>query len=139
MLGDEARENGLKYSLQERLQTLYKKQGGLALHHMVSLSINYRCHEHIIQIPNELFYESQIESRPVDALPHHLANFPLLFICSSLTSSVDKEFEANLLLDKLEYFILSNWPTQWGERDWSKVCLVTPSRTQVHSYYSVRM
>ena len=134
VLGDEARENGLKYSLQERLQNLYRRQGGLALYHMVSLNTNYRCHKSIIQIPNKLFYESQIMSYPLKASPHPLAEFPLLFVCSSLTHEVDREVEASLLLEKVMYYIMSNWPIQWGERDWSNIGLVTSSRTQVRIY-----
>lgn len=124
--------NGLKLSLQERLQNLYKRQGGLALYHMTDLEVNYRCHASIIDIPNQLFYASQIQSQPVNAKQHHLIEFPLLFVCSSLSSEVDREVEAELLLDSVAHFMLSNWPPSWGERDWSKIGLVTASRTQVH-------
>ena len=132
MLGEEAREYGLKISLQERLQHLYKKLDGLALKHMVTLDTNYRCHKSIIDISNRLFYESKIWARSESALPHPKAEFPLLFVCSSLTEEVDHEYEAKLMVEKMEDFVLSNWPTDtWGERDWSKICLTTTTRTQV--------
>lgn len=131
VLGEEARENGLKYSLLERLQALYQKYGGCALRHMVSLNTNYRCHEDVMKIPNELFYESKIKSHPQDAFPHHMAAYPLVFVCSSLTSEVNHELEAQLLLKEVERFVISNWPVNWGKKDPRKVCIVTPSRTQV--------
>ena len=136
VLGDEARENGLKYSLQERLQKLYWELGGLALKHMVSLNTNYRCHEDIIQIPNTLFYEGKIRSSALNAAPHHRAKFPLVFVCSSLSDEVDCDLEAKLLLDNMEQFVLLNWPEGWGERDWNNICLTTASQTQV--YYNIQ-
>ncbi len=139
MLGEKARENGLKYSLQERLQKLYRKLGGLASKHMVSLNTNYRCHENIIQIPNTLFYEGKIKSSALNAPPHHLAEFPLLFVCSSLTDEVDRDLEAKLLFDYMEHFVISNWPDSWGERDWSNICLTTASQTQVILYILLKL
>lgn len=108
VLGEEARENGLKYSLLERLQVLYRKCGGDALEHMVSLNTNYRCHEDIVRIPNELFYDSKIETRPHNAILHPQAKFPLIFVCSSVTSSVDRNLEAELLLKQIRHFVLLN-------------------------------
>ena len=140
VLGEESRKNGLKFSLQERLQQLYTKQGGLALKHMTSLNTNYRCHERIVQIPNKLFYESKIQACPLNALAHPRAEFPLLFVCSSLTTEVDCEFEAKLLMKYFEDFmLLDNWPTdRWGEKDLRKICLVTASRFQVSYMHHFR-
>ncbi len=131
MLGEDARENGLKYSLMERLQVLYKMHGGLALQHMISLNTNYRCHKDLVKIPNELFYESNIQSRPHDAYPHPKAIFPLIFVCSSLSAEVDCQLEAKILLEQVQYFAISHWPGDWGARDLKKICLVTASQTQV--------
>ena len=133
VLGNEARENGLRHSLQERLQSVYQKLGGLALEHMVSLNKNYRCHENIMQIPNELFYDSKIKSSPeLDAPLHHLTTFPLVFVCSSLVEEVDPHLEAELLLNSMQDYIISNWPKErWGKRDWNKICLTTALQTQV--------
>ena len=129
MLGEEARENGLKYSLLERLQVLYNECGGQALDHMVSLNTNYRCHKDIVEIPNQLFYENTIKR------PHHDHNpgatFPLLFICSSISSTTDNNVEAQLILQQVEKFTVHSWPSNWGERDLTKICLVTASKTQV--------
>ena len=131
MLGKEARENGLKYSLLERLQILYKKCGDQALDHMVSLNTNYRCHPDIVNIPNQLFYKNEIKPCPLNAHQHPAATFPLIFICSSINSTTDDELEAQLILQQVEKFAVHSWPSNWGERDLTKVCLVTASRTQV--------
>ncbi len=133
MLGEAARENGFKYSLLERLQVLYKKHGGLALQHMVSLNTNYRCHKDLVKIPNELFYESNIKScSPHDAFPHPKAAFPLIFVCSSLTAEVDCQLEAKILLEQVQYFAMSHWPSSiWGKQDLQTIGLATASQTQV--------
>lgn len=133
VLGDEARENGLKYSLLERLQDLYKKCGGedALEHNMVELNTNYRCHRDIVKIPNELFYGSKIKSRPHEASSHPKAKYPLLFVCSSLTSDVDNHLEANVILEQIEDFTIFHWPDRWGEWDLTKICLTTASKTQV--------
>ena len=132
MLGEEARENGLKYSLLERLQMLYEKCGGQALDYVVSLNTNYRCHKDIVEIPNQLFYENMIK-RPLNAHHDHHpdATFPLLFICSSISSTTDDELEAQLILQQVEKFAVHSWPSNWGKRDLTKICLVTASRPQV--------
>ena len=126
MLGEEARENGLKYSLLERLQILYRECGGLALDHMVSLDTNYRCREELIRIPNELFYESKIKTK---VSPHQLPSiytYPLKFVCSSITEETDANREAMLLLKETRQFIESSSSCSVDE-----ICAVTASRTQV--------
>ena len=131
MLGEEARENGLKYSLLERLQVLYNKCGGQALDHIVSLNTNYRCHPDIMKIPNQLFYENKIKPCLEEVYHHPDAVFPLLFICSSVSSAADNVMEAQLLLQQVEKFAVHSWPSNWGERDLTQICLVTASRIQV--------
>ncbi len=131
VLGDEAREHGLKYSLLERLQLLYEKCGGDALQYMWFLNTNYRCHKDIMKIPNELFYESTIKPHTIEACVHHLAEYPLVFVCSSLTLSVNGHLEARILLDSVKHFVVVNWPKSWGKKNLTRICLVTSTRTQV--------
>ena len=136
VLGEEARMNGLKFSLQERLQELYKQCGDNALQHMVSLNTNYRCHKDIVRISKELFYESKINSCPRNASAHPQAEFPLLFLCSSTTLSENCKLEAQLLLQQIKKFAVSNWPKQkWGNWDPAEICLVTATRTQVRGKF----
>ena len=130
MLGEDARENGLKCSLLERLQILYRECGDLALDHMVSLDTNYRCREELIRIPNELFYGSKIKTK---ASPHQLPSmytYPLKFVCSSITEETDPNREAMLLLEETRQFIASSRGHFVGE-----ICAVTASRTQVCIYF----
>lgn len=127
VLGEEARENGLKYSLLQRLQVLYKKCGDKASKHMVSLNTNYRCHKDIVNIFNELFfYTSRIKMRPYNASERSQTKYPLVFVCSSLTSKVDYELakrEAQLLLQQVG--------ERWDGTDPRTICLTTATRTQV--------
>ena len=131
MLGEVARGNGLKCSLLERLQVLYNECGGQALNHMVSLNTNYRCHEDIMKIPNQLFYEDKIKPRPFNAHHHPDAVFPLIFVCSSLGPTTDSKMEEQLVLQQAMKFAVHSWPSDWGKRDLTKICLVSASRTQV--------
>ncbi len=82
--------------------------------YMVSLNTNYRC-------------QSNIQSCPHDA-SHPKAAFPLIFVCSSLTAEVDCRLEAQILLEQMEYFAMTHWPSSWGARDLQKI---SASLTQV--------
>ena len=138
MLGDEARKNGLKYSLLERLQCVYEKLSHVSSDHCVTLITNYRCHQEILALPAKLFYpDCALECKVPATATHPSARYPLLFVCSSLdeeaqsTNSVKNENEARILLKQVAYFI-KNWPHSWGERDLQhKVGIVTQTRSQV--------
>ena len=113
VLGDETRESGFKLSLLERLQLEYDKIGGPAKDYSVTLSTNYRCHKDIIAIPRELFY-SELKGKARKADPHPKAPYPLLFVCSNLSSNVClPELEANVLLHQVNFFI-QHWPKFMG-------------------------
>ena len=135
VLGKEAHENGLQYSLLQRLHFLYGKLGDPALKHRVHLKTNYRCHPDIMTIPNFLFYENEIIPRPLDAKTHSATPYPLLFICSSLKEEVDLSFEVKVLLQKMDELIVRSWPKQWGRRNLSDTCFITSSHPQVHYIY----
>ena len=135
VLGDETRESGFKLSLLERLQLEYEKIGGPAKDYLLTLSTNYRCHKDILAIPHVLFY-SGLKSQARKADPHPKAPYPLLFVCSNLTSDVSSsELEAKILLDQVNFFV-ENWPTDnssWGEFELDKIAVVTSTRPQVDS------
>ena len=135
MLGDETRASGFKLSLLERLQKEYEKIGGPAKDYLVTLSTNYRCHKDILAIPHQLFY-SGLKSKAKNADPHPKAQYPLLFICSNLTSDVcSPDIEARVLLEQVNFFI-QHWPndnTSWGNYELSKIAVVTSSRPQVYN------
>lgn len=138
VLGDDARENGLKTSLLERLQNHYRKLGGVALNNCAELLSNYRCCKELLALPSRLFYDSLLECHVPDVALHPDAPYPLLFICSSLDNDLCyvkesvNENEASVLLKQVKKFTISkNWPQQWGKRDLSRVCIVTQTRGQV--------
>ena len=131
MVGQKARDNGLKYSLLERLCKLYKSLGGAALDYVVQLDNNYRCHAEIMRIPNELFYNN-ICKCPENVQAHPMAPYPLIFICSSLDYKVDPELESKVLLDKLQNLIIKNWSAeQKRPKQSDDLALITTSRPQV--------
>ena len=130
VLGEEARENGLKLSLLERLQVLYQKCGGNALKHMVSLNTNYRCHKDIMRICNELFYQSEVK---ISHSRHPQIECPLFFVCSSLTSIINLNLEAKLVLEQIKQ-VVASWPANWGKMDLTKICFTTASQPQVYIY-----
>ena len=116
---------------------LYSKIGERSNEYCVTLSTNYRCHEHIQAIPNQLFYSSGVKSRAYNykAITHPQAPYPLLFVCSNLTTdvlpSVSGE-EARLLLKQVNNFVdRCSWPDEWGNYDLSSIAVITATRTQV--------
>ena len=76
MLGNETRESVFKLSLLVRRQIEYEKIGGPALDYLVTLSTNYRCHEDILAIPQQLFY-SGLKSKARKADLHPKASLPI--------------------------------------------------------------
>lgn len=131
VLGEEARENGLKYSLLERLKMKYDELGGLANEYSLALNINHRCHEDILKIPIELFYG--LIWTTATAVPHPLAQHPLIFVCSSvsLTSNADDREVLLLLTQATKYVSEGAWPKEWGAYDQKKICIATSTRAQV--------
>lgn len=132
VLGDEAHNSGLKLSLIERLQIEYEKISGPANDYSLTLSTNYRCHKDILAIPHQLFYKG-LKSKPLKAVLHPKAPYPLIFVCSSLTSNMcTAEVEARILLEQVQIFAGNNWPHhEWGEYDPNSVAVVTANRPQV--------
>lgn len=132
MLGQKARNGGLRLSLLERLQMVYKNIGDKANGYTLTLSTNFRCHEDIVAIPHQLFYNG-LKSKACEAIPHPQAPYPLLFVCSNLSSNLcSSELEAQLLMEQVNAFIGRHWPRQcWGKYDISKIAIVTATRPQV--------
>jgi len=124
VLGEEARENGLKYSLLERLQARYKECGGCALQYMITLNTNYRCHIEVLKIPNQLFYEGKIKTFPLIASANTL--YPLKFVCSGLSANLNHE--AKLILEEIGNYVSQHRTTY---QELQNICMVTASRPQV--------
>ncbi len=132
VLGDQARENGLKDSLLERLSKLYSSCDA-AKPYMEQLNNNYRCHKEIMAIPNKLFYNNKIiASKKIEV--HPLASYPMMFVCTSLDNKVKPDLESRLLLDEVKKFKKA-WPAKWPPYDRTDVAFITSSRTQVMYYH----
>ena len=136
MLGELPREKGFSVSLLERLEKHYQEVGGAALHYLVRLVTNHRCHEDILSLAEELFYKPDLKSKvPVDST-HPDAPFPLTFVCSSISPhqpSEDpvNELEARVVIEQMSKYT-TGWPQdRWGTKHPSEICIMSPSRRQV--------
>lgn len=116
----------------------YEKIGEPAKDYLLTLSTNYRCHKEILAIPDQLFY-SNLMSNAKNAKLHPKTPYPLLFICSNLTSDVcSPEIEASVLLEQVNIFV-QHWPVDdsWGAYDLKKVAVVTSTYPQVRPFLHV--
>ncbi len=134
VLGEEARDNGLKVSLLERLLKRYGTSP-VALPLCAKLRTNYRCHRGILNLCSKLFYDSSLKCHVPNDIAHRSCPFPLMFFCTSenefavgTISPPDKELEA--VVDQAVQCI-QHWPDSWGPKDLSEVSIITPSRSHV--------
>ena len=74
------------------------------------LLTNYRCHDSILRLPSNLFFESTLQVRTHNKL-HPKTSSALKFVCTSLDSSVVvsavdySEEEATLALEQVDYIL----------------------------------
>ena len=145
VLGDEARDNGLKLSLLERLHGIYNSSPlkHYSETHCATLLNNYRCHGALLSLPSYLFYNSALVTKAQSNAQLHpmCSEFPLHFICSSLNDEMlevkegTNEMEAEILLGEVMKYC-SSWPVyEWGGRvNLSSVCIMTATSNQVSLY-----
>ena len=140
MLGEDAVKYGLSQSLLERLHQVYNSKhldnDSRVAVHCATLLTNFRCHHAILSLPSYLFYDSALISA-ADAVTHlhPQANYPLHFICSSLSDEKEvqddiNDFEVELLLREVLKYV-SDWPKQWGKRNLAKICVMATTAHQV--------
>jgi len=127
VVGEKSQKNGLQISLLERLHKLYSENMQDSSQCTASLIRNYRCVPEIVTLASNLYYESSLHSE-CEISPD--TKYPLQFICSSIDNVEDSrgvsETEVEIILDKvMEYK---------GVHPDHKVCLVSPSPSQVSSY-----
>ena len=140
VLGEKARENGLKYSLLERLYTVYSKEEleEASKTHCAILLTNFRSHHALLSLPSYLFYSSALMTvAEATTQLHPDAGHPLHFICSSLDQDVQEVSESSnikeieLIFKEVRKFV-NNWPKkEWGERNLSSICIMTTTANQV--------
>ena len=140
VLGEKARENGLKHSLFERLYTLYSKEElqEVSQTHIATLLTNFRSHHPLLSFPSYLFYGSALMTVPkTTAQLHPDAGYPFHFICSSLDNEIlevsesSNRRESELILQKVMMFI-NSWPKkEWGRKNLSDICIMATTANQV--------
>lgn len=135
VLGEEAQSNGLGTSLLERLHKIYDKvRFPVKKFHSVHLLTNHRCHSGILMLPSSLYYHSTLMCRVPDSIAHHLAPFPLTFVCSDIKKDIRRtsginENEADVLVREVQKYFTS-WPKNWDRSD-KRICIMSPSADQV--------
>ena len=144
MLGDKAHSNGLSKSLLERLQEHYISLGDSAKGYHMMLVSNYRCHAGILRLVEGLFYGTPITCKVRDGSAHPDVTFPIKFICSSIDDAVcsvessTNEREAMIVLQEAKNICLA-WPEDtWGKRDFSQICAISPTRSQVNDWIIIK-
>lgn len=134
VLGDIAREYGLKTSLLERLERKYDEIG--AVDNLVHLNINYRCHPNITKFLASTVYKYPITSALTSTKEHPKAiKCPIFFYCSHINDDVscDREVmkvEAKAVVEQVKRFF-EKWPDSWKDSTLKDVCIVSSVRTQV--------
>ena len=136
VLGDEAQSNGLAVSLLERLHDAYDKRGHFPAKKFRSLTLltNHRCHSGILMLPSSLYYGSTLQCGKKNDKPHHLASFPLTFVCSDIDQRIGKgtgasKVEADVLIEEVQKYF-KTWPKNWSRKD-KRICIMSPSPDQV--------
>ena len=137
VLGDEAQSYGLGVSLIERLHTQYdSKVFSSKQFCSVTLLTNYRSHCGILMLPSSIYYQSTVQYVKKNDKPHHLSSFPLAFVCSDISKTVERttgknKSEADVLIKEVEKYF-NTWPRNWNTED-RKICIMSPSPDQVCS------
>jgi exoribonuclease R len=131
-----AKKNGLCISLLQRLHRMYchSENGLFEEKCMKSLLTNYRCHEAILRLPSNLFYDCSLLTRSEQSDPHPKAPYPLVFVCSSLNEhdtclSGSSESEAKIVVKYTEE-LLQEWPHRWGRFRPQDICIMTQNHQQ---------
>ena len=123
------------------------------------LLTNYRCHDSILRLPSNLFFNSTLQVRTNSEL-HPKTSSALHFVCTSLKSMIVSTEdcsmeEARITLEQvycilLKYILIHKsilrqvqcyvdpWPeAQWGDRDLSSICVMASSTSQVMCNYLI--
>lgn len=144
MLGDKAREQGLKMSLLERLYSIYESPDllGVSEDHSATLLTNFRCHHALLSLPSYLFYGSALVTvAEATKCLHPDALYPIHFLCSDLSeetvevTETQNEREVLMVLAEVKKYVDYNkWPREeWGDRNLKDICIMATTANQVNS------
>ena len=137
VLGEKPQKYGLSTSLLERLYNLYCDLGDVAKPYLAHLCTNFRCHQQILNLARQIAYKMPLKCKVPDHSAHPDAEFPLRFVCTNLDANVKptkssiSEVEVEVALKETAN-IFMKWPINWGKRDLSQMCFLSPCRGQVH-------
>ena len=129
-----ARDWGLQRSLPERLFDRYcQMKAEVDQGNVMFLAKNYRCHPEILQFPSDNFYGEGLI--PCSREAAHPKWGPLIFFAvSGLEEARDNSYfnsaEASEIVKRVKE-LSDDWPVEWGEKDLSKIGVISASYTQV--------
>ncbi|XP_068761026.1 3'-5' exoribonuclease HELZ2-like [Montipora capricornis] len=129
-----ARDWGLQRSLPERLFDRYcQMKAEVDQGNVMFLAKNYRCHPEILQFPSDNFYGEGLIPHSREAA--HPTLGPLMFFAvSGLEEAMDNSYansaEASEIVKRVKE-LSDDWPVEWGERDLSKIGVISASYAQV--------
>ena len=135
-MGKEAKKFGLNISLLERLLMKYEEIGSVATRYITKLSINYRSHNSLIDLPN-LFYEN-LEINLDRSLQKCSGPTGYSFVSadSRLVEQYDDPdqqwVEACIVLEEVRSYLerMKHINPRFNPRH--DVCIITSTRKQVH-------
>ena len=143
VLGEEAREHGLKTSLLERLKLRYKAIGEKTKYLQTNLMENYRCHRDILKFASDMFYMSCVKPSAVTSsitVPYGFP-YPLVFVCTSMEEighyeGSTNQFEADILMNMLNEHLIMGGVTKISVMSSSRGQVCFPSLVIHHQYCS---
>ena len=128
-----ARDWGLQRSLPERLFDHYHKTETEPDSNVIFLTKNYRCHPDILQFPSDNFYGEGLIACSEEAAHPRLG--PLLFFSvhgaeEAIENSYINATEADEVVKRVKE-LSEEWPMEWGEKDLSKIGVISAYMAQV--------
>ena len=127
VLGEKSQKCGLQISLLERLHKLYHENLPNSSQYTASLIRNYRCVPEIVTLSSNLYYESSLHCEREMSRD---SNYPLQFICSSIDDVENSRDSCNEEVEIIRNKVMEYKKIHY---DNNKVCLVSPSPSQVSS------
>ena len=129
-----ARDWGLQCSLPERLfNHYYQMKPKVYRGNVMFLTKNYRCHPEILQFPSDNFYGKGLIPCSTEAAHPRLGSL-MFFSVSGLEEAIDNSYansaEASEIVKRVTE-LSDDWPVEWGEKDLSKIGVISASYAQV--------
>ncbi|XP_068674039.1 3'-5' exoribonuclease HELZ2-like [Montipora foliosa] len=129
-----ARDWGLQCSLPERLfDHYYQMKPEVYRENVMFLTKNYRCHPEILQFPSDNFYGEGLIPCSTEAAHPRLKPLMFFSVCG-LEEARDNSYvnsaEASEIVKRVKE-LSDDWPVEWGEKELSKIGVISASSAQV--------